>query len=69
MDRLSGTVRGELSRFGPQGSLVEIVGRWPDAVGESIARCAWPARINRDGTLVINTADSIWAFELAQKGP
>ncbi len=38
-------------------------------MGVAIARSAWPARIGRDGTLVVNTADSIWAFELAQKGP
>ena len=38
--------------------------RWPHAVGASIARNAWPARIARDGTLHVATADSIWAFEL-----
>ena len=36
-------------------------------VGASIARNAWPARIARDGTVHINTADSVWAFELGQK--
>ena len=43
------------------------VERWPAAVGEAIARNAWPARIGRDGTLHVNTADSVWAFELAQR--
>ncbi len=61
-------MRRELVRFGPQGALGELAERWPAAVGESIARNAWPARISRDGTLQVNTADSIWAFELAQKG-
>ena len=55
------------SRFGPQGALGEIAERWPEAVGEAIARNAWPSRIARDGTLHVNTADSIWAFELAQQ--
>jgi hypothetical protein len=67
MDRLSDSIRGELSRFGAQGRLGEIVGRWPSAVGDAIARNAWPARIGRDGTLYVNTADSVWAFELSHR--
>ena len=67
MERLSDAVRGELSRFGPQSGLAEVVARWPAAVGEGIARNAWPARIARDGTLHVNTSDSVWAFELAQR--
>ena len=45
----------------------ELVDRWPAAVGAAIARHAWPARIARDGTLHVHTADSVWAFELAQR--
>jgi hypothetical protein len=45
----------------------EIVDRWPVAVGDSIARHAWPARIGRDGTLHVATTDSIWAFELGHR--
>src|SRR5262249_34909071 len=30
-------------------------------------RQAWPARIARDGTVHVNTTDSVWAFELAQR--
>ncbi|MGN6798790.1 MAG: DciA family protein [Gaiellaceae bacterium] len=45
----------------------ELLERWPDAVGEAIARNAWPARIAKDGTVHVNTADSIWAFELGQR--
>jgi predicted nucleic acid-binding Zn ribbon protein len=67
MERLSDAVRSELSRFGPQAGLAEVVARWPAAVGEAIARNAWPSRIARDGTLHVNTADSVWAFELAQQ--
>ena len=47
--------------------MAELVEHWPDAVGDAIARNAWPARIARDGTVHINTADSVWAFELGQK--
>ena len=32
-----------------------------------IARNAWPARFQRDGTLVVHAADAIWAFELTQQ--
>jgi hypothetical protein len=61
-------VRGELGRFGPAGDLGGLLERWPAAVGEAIARNAWPSRIGRDGTLHVNTADSVWAFELGQRG-
>src|ERR1700760_283970 len=67
MDRLGEHVRGELARFGPQAGLAELVERWPEAVGAGIARNAWPARIARDGTLHVATADSIWAFELGHR--
>jgi hypothetical protein len=47
--------------------MVELLERWPAAVGPSIARFAWPARITRDGTLHVYTADSVWAFELGRR--
>ena len=43
-----------------------VTDAWPAAVGEHIARNAWPARIARDGTLHVNTSSSAWAFELQQ---
>jgi hypothetical protein len=49
--------------------MTEIVRAWPDAVGDQIARNAWPARLARDGTLHVATASSTWAFELAQLEP
>jgi hypothetical protein len=45
----------------------ELLDRWPEAVGPGIVRFAWPARIARDGTVHVHTADSVWAFELAQR--
>ena len=47
--------------------MAELVERWPAAVGAAIARNAWPARIARDGTLHVATADSVWAFELGHR--
>jgi hypothetical protein len=47
--------------------MAELVERWPAVVGSSIARNAWPARIARDGTVHVNTADSVWSFELGHR--
>jgi hypothetical protein len=69
MDRLGDEVGRQLGRFGPQGTIAEVVAAWPAAVGEAIARHAWPARIARDGTLQVSTSSSTWAFELAQLAP
>ena len=69
MERLGDAVRRELSRFGPQGGMPELLEAWPEAVGEMVAANAWPARIARDGTLHVNTSSSAWAFELAQLAP
>jgi predicted nucleic acid-binding Zn ribbon protein len=63
-ERLGQDVRRELDRFGPAGAIADVVEVWPDAVGDSISRNAWPARIARDGTLHVSTSSSAWAFEL-----
>jgi Dna[CI] antecedent, DciA len=67
MDRVGDAVRRELGRFGPAVGMARVVEAWPAAVGEVIARNAWPARLARDGTLHVNTTDSIWAFELKSR--
>jgi len=67
MDRLGGQVRRELGRFGPAaGAMPAIVRAWPAAVGGTIARNAWPARVARDGTLHVNAVSATWAFELTR---
>jgi hypothetical protein len=67
MDRLDKQVRRELKRLGPVDSdMAGIVRAWPAAVGETVARNAWPARIARDGTLHVNAASATWAFELGR---
>jgi hypothetical protein len=65
--QLGDEVKRELGRFGPAGGIADLVEAWPEAVGETIARYAWPARVARDGTLHVNTTDSIWAFELTSR--
>jgi Dna[CI] antecedent, DciA len=68
-DLIGDDVRRELARFGPAEGMTEIVQAWPAAVGEQIARNAWPARLARDRTLHVATSSSAWAFELAQLEP
>ena len=67
MERIGGEVERALGRFGPAVGMAELVAAWPLVVGDAIARNAWPARLARDGTLHVNTADSVWAFELQQR--
>jgi hypothetical protein len=67
MERVGDAVGRELRRFGPAAGMSPIVEAWPPAVGDTIARNAWPARLARDGTLHVNTTDSIWAFELKSR--
>ncbi len=66
MERLGDSLDRELRRFGATGSMPAVVAAWPDAVGDEVARNAWPARISRDGVLHISTSSSAWAFELTQ---
>ena len=69
-ETLGAEVARELDRLGPTppgaAGIAAVVAAWPAAVGEVVARNAWPARIARDGTLVDHTASSAWAFELGQ---
>ena len=46
--------------------LAAIVAAWPAAVGETVARNAWPQRVARDGTLHVATTSATWAFELGR---
>jgi hypothetical protein len=69
MEHIGSEVKQQLSHFGAQGAMPEIVAVWPDAVGPMVAANAWPARIARDGTLHVNTSSSAWAFELGQLAP
>jgi hypothetical protein len=47
--------------------MAELLAAWVAAVGDDIAKNAWPARIARDGTVHVHTADAIWAFELGHR--
>jgi hypothetical protein len=66
MEWLGRNVERELARVGGEaaGRLPALTAAWPAAVGEAIARQAWPLRIGRDGTLHVAAASATWAFEL-----
>jgi hypothetical protein len=71
VDRIGKEVERELSRTGGGAglALAEITAVWPAAVGDAIARQAWPLRVSRDGTLHVATTSSTWAFELDRLSP
>jgi hypothetical protein len=66
MQRVGDSISRELSRFGTASGLAPIVDAWASAVGPEIERNAWPARLMRDGTLVVHASSATWAFELGQ---
>ncbi|MBV8259031.1 MAG: DUF721 domain-containing protein [Actinobacteria bacterium] len=67
MEPLGDDVRRELRGLGPEAGVGDLAEAWPAAVGPEIARNAWPARVQRDGTLVVHTRDAVWGFELTQR--
>jgi hypothetical protein len=67
VEPLGEQIRAELSRVGADSSAGDAVTAWPAAVGDEIARNAWPARRQPDGTLVVHVRDAIWGFELTQR--
>jgi Dna[CI] antecedent, DciA len=67
MEPLGEQIRAELHRVGADGDAGDAVSAWPAAVGAEIARNAWPARTQPDGTLVVHVRDAIWGFELTQQ--
>jgi hypothetical protein len=70
MDKVGDGVREELKRLGADSSAsVDANDAWLAAVGPDIARNAWPARTQADGTLIVHVRDAIWGFELSQQAP
>ncbi len=67
MDRIGDEIKKELSRSGSRDAvpLAEVTSAWPAAVGDAVARHAWPRRISRDGTLHVAVESATWAQELS----
>ena len=70
MEPVGEGIRDELRRLGADSSAApDHNDAWLAAVGPEIARNAWPARTQADGTLVVYVRDAIWGFELSQQAP
>ena len=67
MDRIGNEIQKELSRSGSRDAvpLAAVTSAWPAAVGDAVARHAWPLRISRDGTLHVAVESATWAQELS----
>jgi hypothetical protein len=66
MDRIGDEIQRELARGGSRDAvpLAAVTAAWPAAVGDAVARRAWPLRISRDGTLHVAVESATWAQEL-----
>jgi hypothetical protein len=66
MERIGNEVERTLAGTGSRDAipLAAVTAAWPDAVGDAVARKAWPLRLSRDGTLHVAAASSTWAHEL-----
>jgi hypothetical protein len=67
MEPLGTEIRAEMHRVGADSGAGNVGTAWLAAVGAEIARNAWPARTQADGTLVVHVRDAIWGFELTQQ--
>jgi Dna[CI] antecedent, DciA len=67
VEPLCDQIRAELSRVGADSGAGDAGVAWSAAVGEEIARNAWPAKRQPDGTLVVHVRDAVWGFELTQR--
>lgn len=66
MERIGKDVERELARSGSRDAvpLASVTAVWGAAVGDTVARNAWPLRIGRDGALHVATSSATWASEL-----
>jgi predicted nucleic acid-binding Zn ribbon protein len=66
MERIGDEIQRELRRSGSKDAipLAAVTDAWPEAVGATVARKAWPLRLGRDGTLHVAAASATWANEL-----
>jgi predicted nucleic acid-binding Zn ribbon protein len=67
MERIGDEVQRELARGGSRDAipLASVTAVWLEAVGDAVARKAWPLRLARDGTLHVAAVSATWANELS----
>jgi predicted nucleic acid-binding Zn ribbon protein len=59
----AGALRAALERAAPRTRLAAVQSAWADTVGEHVAAAAQPVG-ERDGALVVECSDPVWAEEL-----
>lgn len=64
--RMPASIGGDIagSMPGDLGPVRRIADVWSEVVGQALARVAQPARIARDGTLIVHAADASWVHAL-----
>lgn len=67
MEPIGDEIRAQARRVGCDSGAGDLGDAWIEAVGAEIARHAWPARVQADGTLVVHVRDAVWGFELTQR--
>lgn len=65
-ERLGATLAATLDELDAEDGVLAVTRTWAASVGPDVARNAWPARMKRDGTLIVHARSSVWAFELNQ---
>ena len=71
MERVGDEVARELARSGSRDAipLAAVTAIWPEVVGATVSRRAWPLRMAGDRTLHVATESATWAHELDLLGP
>ena len=64
--RMPEPLRGDIAGAAPGASapVRRIADAWPAAVGDALARASQPARLTRDGVLVVHAADASWVHAI-----
>jgi hypothetical protein len=64
--RMPTSIGGDIANSmpGDLGPIRRIADVWTEVVGEGLARVAQPARLARDGTLIVHAVDASWVHAL-----
>jgi hypothetical protein len=64
--RMPVSIQADLPGVAPAslGPVLRVAAVWQEAVGEALARVSQPARVARDGVLVVHAADAAWVHAI-----